>query len=523
MPTPFTRPEFARLTQILESLNECIDANAQRQLITRAFRFLSRGNEIVGRLQYSPSAHTFVVGLIDDLDNRYTQSNKQTTLAVLIQHVADDVLVEGDDADFLRGLLGNHFGVTSVAPPTPSTPSTLSTPSPAPPPIEIVTELTQIRELLAQMRADDRASTNEILAAISQRMIAESEANELATALRSLALRALGEVQASNTQLRAQLTKLSVEHQGSATGYLSASIPLIPGILQCSLELGTQHTLDLKAIVDRIRAKIGMKGAKQVRLDDVPRGKIFVPGQMRGIFVGVNHYEDSGISRLNMAVKDVTALSKMLAPSYRSVALLTDDTPTLPTRENILAQLAATVGAAEEGDLILFYFSGHGIEEKGEGYLLPRNARYNILSDTAVPVARVCEILNSKDCKARAKILILDACHSGAQFGKSVEKMTQALIERVYTQAEGMAVIASCRQDEVSWEAPELGQGVFTYYLLEALSGQADFDGKGFVSVNDAYRYVNNSVKAWAEPQHKTQRPTIKLEADGDMILMRYS
>ena len=94
MPTPFTRPEFARLTQILESLNECIDANAQRQLITRAFRFLSRGNEIAGRLRYSPSAHTFVVGLIDDLDNRYTQSNKQTTLAVLIQHVADDILVQ---------------------------------------------------------------------------------------------------------------------------------------------------------------------------------------------------------------------------------------------------------------------------------------------------------------------------------------------------------------------------------------------------------------------------------------------
>ena len=195
MPTPFTRPEFARLTQILESLNECIDANAQRQLITRAFRFLPRGNEIAGQLRYSPSAHTFVVGLIDDLDNRYTQSDNQKTLAVLIQHVADDILVEGDDADFLRGLLGNHFGVTSVAPPTPSTPST---PSPAPPPIEIVIELTQIRELLAQMQADDRASTNEMMAALAQRVLTESEVNEAATALRSLALRALGEVQASN-------------------------------------------------------------------------------------------------------------------------------------------------------------------------------------------------------------------------------------------------------------------------------------------------------------------------------------
>ncbi len=521
MPTPFTRPEITRLTQILESLNETIDAAAQRQLMTRAFRFLARGNEIASRLRYSPALHTFAVGVIDDLDTRYTQADGQKTLAVLIQHVADDILVEGGDADFLRGLLSNYFAIG------PSTPQTLAPPPVSPPPVDsqIVIELTQIRELLAQMREDDRASTNEMMAALAQRMLTESEANEAATALRSLALRALGEVQASNTQLRAQLTKLTIEHQGSATGYLSASIPLIPGILQYNLELGTEHTVDLKAIVDRIRAKIGLKGVKQVRLDiDAPRPQPFMPGQMRGVFVGVNHYDDDGISDLRMAVKDVSAVSQLVSPLYRSIALLTDDTDVKPTREKILAQITATAKASDDGDLILFYFSGHGIEEKGEGYLLPRNAEQSILRDTAIPIARVCEILNDKkNCKARAKVLVLDACHSGAQFGKSTETMTQAFIDRVYTQAEGMAVIGSCRQDEVSWEAPELGHGVFTHYLLQALSGQADRDGKGFVSVDAAYIFVNNAVKAWAEQSHKSQRPTRKLEADGDMILMRYS
>ena len=48
------------------------------------------------------------------------------------------------------------------------------------------------------MQADDRASTNEMMAALAQRVLTESEVNEAATALRSLALRALGEVQASN-------------------------------------------------------------------------------------------------------------------------------------------------------------------------------------------------------------------------------------------------------------------------------------------------------------------------------------
>ena len=166
MSTPFTRPEIARLTQILASLNECVDANTQRQLIVTAFRFLTRGNEIASRLRYSPAPHTFVVGVIDDLDTRYTQADGQKTLAVLIQHVADDILVEGGDADFLRGLLSNYFAIE------PSTPQTLATPptppvSPTPVDSQIVTELSQIRELLAQMRADDRASINEMMAALA--------------------------------------------------------------------------------------------------------------------------------------------------------------------------------------------------------------------------------------------------------------------------------------------------------------------------------------------------------------------
>ena len=80
MPTLFTRSEITRLTQILESLNETIDAAAQRQLMTRAFRFLARGNEIASRLRYSTAPHTFAVGVIDDLP----------TCSELIQRIIDE-------------------------------------------------------------------------------------------------------------------------------------------------------------------------------------------------------------------------------------------------------------------------------------------------------------------------------------------------------------------------------------------------------------------------------------------------
>jgi hypothetical protein len=46
---------------------------------------------------------------------------------------------------------------------------------------------------------------------------------------------------------------------------------------------------------------------------------------------------------------------------------------------------------------------------------------------------------------ARARVIVLDACHSGAAIGKAGPAMTPEFIQRVFTEAEGMAVLASCK------------------------------------------------------------------------------
>jgi uncharacterized caspase-like protein len=84
-----------------------------------------------------------------------------------------------------------------------------------------------------------------------------------------------------------------------------------------------------------------------------------------------------------------------------------------------------------------------------------------------------------------------------------------------------MAVLASCKQGQQSWEWPEEGRSVFTHFLLEALSGKADFDGKGFVTVSDASRYVTDCVKAWAVDHGVPQTPTLQYTVAGDIVLIK--
>lgn len=237
------------------------------------------------------------------------------------------------------------------------------------------------------------------------------------------------------------------------------------------------------------------------------------------VLVGINHYVDPYIANLKVCVDDVTAIQQAIAGSYEAARLLTDVTASPPTRANILAELSTVAQAAEADDLLLFYFSGHGQAQDGESYLLARDTRLAALKHTAVAMSDVREIIEQSP--AHAKVIVLDSCHSGASIGKAEPTMSPAFIRRVFEEAEGMAVLASCKQGQQSWEWQAKRRSVFTYYLLEALSGHADLDGKGFVTVSDVSRHVTDGVKAWAVNAGVPQTPTLQYTVAGDIILLR--
>ncbi len=156
----------------------------------------------------------------------------------------------------------------------------------------------------------------------------------------------------------------------------------------------------------------------------------------------------------------------------------------------------------------------------GESYLLARDTKLAALKHTAVSMKDIREIVAQSP--AHAKVIVLDACHSGVSIGKTELTMTPEFIQRVFEQAEGMAVLASCKENQQSWEWAEKQRSVFTYYLLDALTGKADFESKEFVTVSDVSAYVTNSVKTWAAQRNAPQTLTLQYTVAGDIILLRY-
>lgn len=256
---------------------------------------------------------------------------------------------------------------------------------------------------------------------------------------------------------------------------------------------------------------------------EIDKKKYYGLGKKWAVLVGANYYEDEAhYGNLKVCVNDVHAIADCLKEgNFRSerIHVLSDNTTLLPSRNNVLKSLKAIANATDQDDLFLFYYSGHGDMAEDEAYLVARDGHSIILPDTGISISQIIRIMG--EANAKAKVIILDACHSGANImGKGSRKMTPEFIERVFVQAEGIAIIGSCKQNELSYEWRENEQSVFTYYLLDALSGKADYDAKNFVTVQDVNRHVSDGVRLWASQKQISQTPTLEYKGTGDIILI---
>ena len=142
------------------------------------------------------------------------------------------------------------------------------------------------------------------------------------------------------------------------------------------------------------------------------------------------------------------------------------------------------------GDNFWFFFSGHGIRHQNRDYLMPCDANPNDVEHTAISVSFVSERL--RRCGADNLVLFLDACRNeGDKAGVGIGSEKH----------QGVVTISSCSPKEKSYEIEEIGQGSFTYALLEALRIQGEGN---CATVERLYQHLRYRV---AEINARYQKP----------------
>ncbi len=256
-------------------------------------------------------------------------------------------------------------------------------------------------------------------------------------------------------------------------------------------------------------------------LEDSPKVEV----EKFGIIIGVSHYDDEGIDSLCCAAEDAAALYEVLTSvpqgfEQSNLALICDgqDPGHQPTRSNILKYLRSYISLAGENDTILIFFSGHGmLADDSKLYLAPRDAAKVMLEETCVSFDDLRAMLDSS--RAKRKVILLDACHSGA--GKSIEALTADAIEELEEISEGTFMLTSCAPQERSFEMKDKGHGAFTFFLLEGLRGNADANADNLITMSEVSNYVSHRTRRWAANQGQQQTPRIKVDIQGEIILAR--
>ncbi|MFC8455247.1 caspase family protein [Kitasatospora sp. NPDC057223] len=208
----------------------------------------------------------------------------------------------------------------------------------------------------------------------------------------------------------------------------------------------------------------------------------------RALCVGIDEYPAP--DRLDLCVADATEVADYLGqPEYGfEVDLLINHEA---TRKNIRRALASAI--QEDLDFFIFYFSGHGIVTDLDAYLV--TVDHQPLEE-GIELSDLARFIDRISDKTRNCLTVLDCCHSGSgQFGKPGQTLTPEQIEKgIPARTESRTLLAACRPEQVAIEDSKYGHGLFTYALLQALSGDAA-DPAGDVTVGGISEFINRSLE----------------------------
>jgi len=162
-------------------------------------------------------------------------------------------------------------------------------------------------------------------------------------------------------------------------------------------------------------------------------------------------------------------------------------------------------------DVFVFY-SGHGYTTAdGKGlYWFPHRADRDLISKTAILV----EELNNDilATSPRSVTVFADACYSGqARSGETLIASARPIVPKAETRLfpESFTVIAASQHDQISSSSPDLQHGIFSYYLMKGMEGEADSNRDGKITLGEMRAYLIETVTRQAAAMSRKQEPQV--------------
>jgi len=219
------------------------------------------------------------------------------------------------------------------------------------------------------------------------------------------------------------------------------------------------------------------------------------------LVVGNDKFDDPSLACLVAPASEARALAEILEDpgigGFDEVTALVNE-PEVRVRRGI----ASLFARKKPDDLLLLYFSGHGLlDENGRLFLAASDTQRDLLKATSIAAAFVTDEMDNSS--SRRQVLILDCCHSGA-FARGTKGAAGTSVSTAAAFAGngfGRVVLTATDSTQYAWDGDkviggsDLPSSVFTRHLIEGLrTGEADEDDDGQITLDELYEYVYRHV-----------------------------
>ncbi len=172
---------------------------------------------------------------------------------------------------------------------------------------------------------------------------------------------------------------------------------------------------------------------------------------------------------------------------------------------------------------LIIFFAGHGLASTNgkELYLLPQDGDSDLLERTAISRNEVFDIV--KKLQPKKVTVFFDTCFSGVSRDEETlmaDARPLRIIADKQDTPENFTIFSASQLDQISSGLKDAKHGIFSYYLMKGLEGNADANGDKKITNGELIVYMDTNVSQKASELGRQQNPS--LAGDPDKVLISY-
>ena len=195
------------------------------------------------------------------------------------------------------------------------------------------------------------------------------------------------------------------------------------------------------------------------------------------LLIGVPEYDSDAIPDIPIIRNDLSLLQSSLESSGFTVKSIGTNGALECTKSKILQFLSWNSKTCGEADVLLIYFSGHGIHYQGKDYLVPWDASFDDPERVEAYLLSTDISAEVERSKAKTIIFIVDACREGVKLGsKEVQLFGWNQREQHRAKDKTFLIVFACHAGQVSqYIEGEHGFSLFTKAIAESIGPESPY------------------------------------------------